>query len=118
MSKRLDKVNTLLKKEIGKLIQEEIEIPRDVLVTIIKVDTSVDLRYATVYISVLPNKLATRTLTWIKRCLPHIQYLINRKLVMRHLPRLRFELDSGEQKAAKIEKLLAQEKRFGPRHAN
>jgi ribosome-binding factor A len=115
MKNRLAKVNTLLQKEVGKLIREHIELPPGILVTVTHVVTSVDLRYATVYVSVLPSNRVASTVNRLKARLPFIQRSINRRLVMRPLPRLRFSFDPGEQHAAKIEKLLAAEKRFGPR---
>ncbi|MFH0831082.1 MAG: ribosome-binding factor A, partial [Parcubacteria group bacterium] len=77
--------------------------------------TSPDLRYATVYISVLPALRGPSTLASLKRRLPYIQHLLNQQLVLHHIPRLSLALDPGEQHARAIEKVLAQEKRFGPR---
>ena len=54
MSQRIEKINTLLKQEVGKALLSEMNFPLDVLVTIIRVNVSKDLRYADVFISVLP----------------------------------------------------------------
>jgi|GEM_PF-234680 len=118
MSTRLDKINTLLVKEFGRLLREEVEFSRDILVTVTRAKTSVDLRHATIYISVLPAHKAPSTLARAERYLPHLQHMLNRKLVLRRRPQLRLELDKGEQHASRIEQVLAQEKRFGPRASN
>lgn len=113
MSSRLEQINSLLVKECSALLQTEVEFGRDMLVTVTKAETSVDLRYATVFISVLPERKGPSTLAKLKRHMPHIQYLLNRKLVLRRTPQLRVALDEGERHAAAIERILAKEKRFG-----
>jgi len=115
MKQRLYKVNTLIKKELGTILQQHVDLPRDLLATITHVKTSVDLKYATVYLSVLPAKKAPSTLVRLNKRLAYLQRLLNQRLVMRPLPQLRLTLDQGEKHAAKIEKILAQEKRFGQR---
>ncbi|MDP2587441.1 MAG: ribosome-binding factor A [bacterium] len=113
MSARIDKINTLLAKESAALLNSEIEFAPDILVTVTQAKTSVDMRHATVFVSVLPAHKGPSTLAKIERHLPHIQHLLNRRLVLRRCPTIRVALDQGEQHASKIEKILAQEKHFG-----
>ncbi len=54
MSKRIDKVNQLIRELLATIIREELSLKDTVLVTILKVDTSRDLRYATSFLSVYP----------------------------------------------------------------
>lgn len=115
MSTRVNKINTLLAKRFAELLRSEVEFARDVLVTVTRAETSIDLRYATIYLSVLPAFKAPSTLAKAQRHLPHLQHLLNRELVLRHRPKLRVALDKGEQHASQIEQILAKEKRFGPR---
>jgi ribosome-binding factor A len=115
MRTRLAKVNTLIQKELSRLIHENLDFSAGILVTITRVEVSVDLRYATVYVSVLPVQRLPSTLQLLQRKAAMLQRLLSKRLVMRSLPRLRFVLDPGERHAARIEKLLAEEKRFGPR---
>ena len=115
MSDRIDKINTLLAKESAALLNSEIEFSPNVLVTVTRATTSVDLRYATIFVSVLPSHKGPSALAKIKRHLPHIQYLLNHKLVLRRSPTLRVALDQGEQHATAIENILAKEKKFGSR---
>lgn len=118
MNTRLQKVNSLLKKEVGRLIREEVELPDDILVTVTNATTSVDLKYATVFVSVLPHNKAPSTMLRLNKRVPLLQRHINKKLVMRNVPRINLKLDLGEQHAADIEKLLSSEKRYGPRNTN
>jgi ribosome-binding factor A len=52
-SKRLDRVNQLIKEEISTLLQRELKDPRLGFVTVTEVETSKDLRVAKVFVSVL-----------------------------------------------------------------
>ena len=49
--RRILKVNKLIKQEVGKILQDEIDDPRFGFVTIIKVDTSPNLEHAKVFLS-------------------------------------------------------------------
>lgn len=115
MRTRLAKINTLIQKELSRIILENIDFPLGILVTITHVETSVDLRHASVYVSVLPANKLPSTLQLLHRKIGFLQRLLNQRLVMRPLPRIKIVLDPGERHAAKIETLLAKEKRFGPR---
>ena len=55
MANRIPKVNELIKREISKMILKEIEFPKDVLVTVTRVQTSSNLSDSNIYISVLPE---------------------------------------------------------------
>ena len=58
MSRRTERVNNLLRRELSRIIQQEFRDPRlSGLVTVTAVETSQDLRYARAYISVLGNSV-------------------------------------------------------------
>ncbi|MFA6410455.1 MAG: 30S ribosome-binding factor RbfA [Candidatus Buchananbacteria bacterium] len=106
MSHRIDQINELVRHELSQLLLTEMEFPSDCLVTIIKVETSKDLRHAKVWLSVMPTKYIKKVLEKLKANAGHLQFLLNKKLTMRPLPRLFFAIDDTEAKAADIEALL------------
>ncbi|EKE18881.1 MAG: Ribosome-binding factor A [uncultured bacterium] len=108
MSERIVKINKLIKEHLGEIFQRELSIKPGVFLTIAKVDTSSDLRYTRVSISVFPFKESDYTIKTLKKEMYPIQGALNKKLKMRPLPRLEFILDSTEEEADKIEKILAQ----------
>ncbi len=116
MSTRLEKVNSLLAKRFAELLRTEVEFDPGTLVTVTRAETSVDLRYTTIYISVLPALKGPSTLERARRFVPHLQHVLHRGLSLRRRPQLRLALDKGEQHATRIEQVLAKEKRFGPRY--
>ena len=68
MTRRMERVNVLLRQEISRILVEELKDPRlSSLVSIIRVDTAPDLSTARVYISVLGNvDEKTNTMTALK----------------------------------------------------
>lgn len=103
---RITRVNELVRTEISGLLRREVELPDSVMATVTSVSTSPDLGYATVSISVLPSPRAAEVLAVLQRHVGRIQRLLNRKLMMLTVPRIRFVIDSGEDKAAHVERLL------------
>ncbi|KKQ01342.1 MAG: hypothetical protein US10_C0016G0012 [Candidatus Moranbacteria bacterium GW2011_GWD2_36_198] len=56
MSERIVKLNKLFKEHLGEIFQRELSLKPGVFLTIAKVDTTPDLRYTRVSISVFPFK--------------------------------------------------------------
>ncbi|MFO0702497.1 MAG: ribosome-binding factor A [Candidatus Andersenbacteria bacterium] len=85
------------------------------LATVTRVECSVDLRHATVSISVLPlhRTLGARCACSRTR-LNALQRQINSRLSMRPVPRLRFVPDKGEQHAH-MEQIFVANRREQPR---
>jgi ribosome-binding factor A len=106
MSSRIQKVNELIKTSIAEIISREVEIPPGVFLTVTKVDTSSDLRYARVFVSVFPEKRSGKTMDHLKKNMYLIQGVLNKRLSMKPLPRIEFVSDKTEAEADKIEKLL------------
>jgi len=102
---RIKKVNKLLKQEISQLLLREIDF-NDILVTVTNVETSPDLRQAKIKITVIPTEKGEQALTNIKREIFVIQQELNKKLSLRVVPKIRFEIDQTELKAQRIEEIL------------
>jgi len=103
---RIARVNELVLHEVSGLIRREVELPLGLMVTVVSVRTSPDLGYAKVFVSVLPSSQSEGALTVLNAQIGRIQHLLNRKLVMLKVPRIRFVHDTGEDRAAHLEQLL------------
>jgi len=108
MSHRILQINELIRQELGQLMSAEIELPKNCLATITYVETSKDLRHAKVWLSVIPTSYTRKVLDKLTANAGHLQFLLNKKLAMKPLPRLKFAIDDTEKKASKIEDLLDQ----------
>ena len=108
---RIDKVNSLLEHEVGRIIQREIIFPNGVLVTLTRVEATANLIEAKVFISVLPEQKLGEVLEILKKEVFGIQKKINKKLNMRPIPKIMFVQDKTESEADKIEKILKELKK-------
>lgn len=106
MSRRIDQVNELIQREVAEHLREQVEFPRDFLVTVTHVITNPDLKHATVFVSVLPfakNEHAMRVLAGARS---DVQRTLNNKLHMHHIPQIQFVIDATEEKASTVEAIL------------
>lgn len=106
MSRRIEQINKLIREKISKLILREIEFPKGVLVTVTRVKTSADLKYAQIFVSVLPFKYGQKILKLLKKNTSHLQSLLGEKLTIKFTPKINFSLDTTEEEAEKIEEIL------------
>lgn len=95
-TRRVEKINKLLAREVANLFLKELEFPEGIIATVIGVDTSDDLRYANVLISVFPQKKTNIAAKLIKKNIYKLQKLVDRRLKMRPVPKLRFRLETAK----------------------
>ena len=111
--RRLEKLNILIKEELALILEREIEFPEEItMVTITRVVTSSNLYYGTAFISVLGEKV-NGALEIISQNIYHIQQQLNKKLRIRPVPKIHFEMDGEEIKREEVESSLAGLKRRG-----
>ena len=60
MSERIQKINKLIKRHLGEIFLKELSLKPGLFLTVSKVDTTPDLRYTQVFISVFPYKIIKR----------------------------------------------------------
>lgn len=108
MSRRLQKVASLLKAEIAKIVTQELKDPGLGFVTITEVRPSPDLRLARVYVSAIGDQEAQRnTLKALQRARKFIQEETSKRVTLRNLPVLSFRLDDRVKRSIRISKLLS-----------
>ena len=104
---RIDKINQQVKREIGRILQQELGDPRLQFVTITEVDVSRDLQNAKIHFSVLGKEseahLAEKVLEKAKGM---IRRLLGQSMNMRHTPELYFIYDQSIEMSARIEETL------------
>ncbi|MDO8443409.1 MAG: 30S ribosome-binding factor RbfA [Candidatus Azambacteria bacterium] len=103
---RAEKFNELLKKELGKIVFEFLDVKPGVLVTVTRVLTHANLFSAIVFISVFPTSETTAIMDKLKRTIYQIQQLLNKKLKVRPVPKIIFKRDTNPEEAGEVEKLL------------
>jgi len=106
VSKRIPRVNQLIKKELSQIVLKEIEFPKGVLVTVTRVETSLDLNQAKVFISSLPESHTERVLSILNRQIYFIQQKLNKRLKMKFIPKIEFREEKKTREAGEVEGIL------------
>ncbi len=106
MANRIEKVNSLIKQQISEIISRELNIKPGLFLTVAKVDTTRDLRYTRIFVSVFPEKEAEYALKTLKNEVYNLQGILNKKLNLKILPKIEFVIDTTEAEADEIEKIL------------
>ena len=107
---RAERFNKLIKKELGKIIFNFLDVKPGVLVTITRVLTNPNLFNSDIFMSVYPISEAEEILDKLNRSIYQIQQLLNKKLTVRPVPKIIFRHDKNPEEAAKVEELLAKVK--------
>ena len=110
MSRRVDRINGLLREEISRLLSREIKDPRlRGLWTITQVSTSSDLRNAKVYLSVLgTDEENTAALRGIQSAATFMRKQLRERLRLKYVPFLTFEIDNSMETSDHIFRLMDQ----------
>jgi len=106
MSLRVKSINELIKNHMGDILLKELDLKPGILVTVSKVDTSPDLRYTRIFVSVFPEKETQYVKKALHNGIYQIQGVLNKRLVMKPIPRISFEIDRTEAEAQKVEDIL------------
>ena len=106
MSKRCEQVSSELQHQISELINREIELPTDCLITITRVTVSPDLKIAKIFVSVLPENKSGTALNHLNRLTGLIRNKLKPKIQFYTLPELRFFIDEYEIKRREISDAL------------
>lgn len=106
MSSRISKINDLIRQHINDIILKDLSLKGGVFVTIAKVDTTPDLRYTRIFVSIFPENETGYVMKALEKNMYSLQGKLNKKLHMRPLPKIEFRLDKTESQADEIERLL------------
>lgn len=108
------RVNEVMKEVLGGAISSELQDPRIGFVTVTAVDTSPDLRHASVYVSVLGSEEEReRTLDGLRSAHGVLQSAINSQLRLKRTPTLSFYYDPTIERADRITRMLQSPERQG-----
>lgn len=105
MNLRSDKIGSVIQRVLGVELQQ-LELP--FLTTIVKVEVTDDLKYAKVWISVLPSGVENekQILGILKENIYDLQGSILKELAMKIVPRISFKVDVSQEYASKINELI------------
>ena len=106
MSRRILRVNSLIKNKLGQIILKEIDFPSDTLVSIIGVETSKDLLKCKVFISIIPEENVSLVFKILNSEIYKLQKQLNKLLKFKYVPKIEFVREKGISESVKINKIL------------
>lgn len=105
-SNRIGRINEELQRELSSLIRT-VKDPRvHGMISITAVETTADLRYAKVYISVLDKNGIKEVLQGLKSAGGYLRRELGRALQLRYTPELLFEADNSISEGAHILEIM------------
>ena len=108
MKNRIIRINDEIKKELSEILRDGLKDPRLTgLASVVRVETTADLKYCKAYISVLGDEAAKLScMEAINSAKGHIRSTVAAALNLRQTPEFKFILDDSLDYSFKINKIL------------
>lgn len=106
-SNRIDRINEEILRELSELLRE-VKDPRihRTLLSITRVETTPDLRYAKIYVSLLDKEYTKEALAGLKSAAGYLRRELSRRLQLRYTPELQWQADDSIIQGAHILELI------------
>lgn len=107
---RMTRVNDEITKELANIIRGELKDPRiGVMTSVLRAETTQDLKYCKIFISVLGNDEEKKeVMKGLKSASGYIRHLLAERINLRITPELMFRLDDSVEYGIKMSKLIEQ----------
>lgn len=106
MADKHERIASIIRKNIAEIIQFQVKDPHLGFVSIPEVKVSNDFSVAKVYVSFIKESDIATSLEVLNKAKGFIRSELAKKLDTRRVPEIRFELDEGYKKVARIDELL------------
>ena len=110
MTRRTERINSIIQQEISELLRKQVNDPRLTnLISITGVSTSPDLRHTKVFISALGDKInKDEILQGFTAASGFLRRQLANRLKLRHMPELSFHFDDSIELGAEVLRLIGQ----------
>lgn len=107
---RISRINDEIFKELSQIIRGEIKDPRvGVMTSVVRVETTADLKYCKVYVSVLgDDEQKASVMKGLKNASGFMRHLLAERVNLRVTPELMFKLDESAEYAVHMNQLMDQ----------
>jgi ribosome-binding factor A len=107
MTQRTERIDELLRQEIGQALEREVTDPGVGFVTVTKVETTPDLAHARVWVSVIgSDERHKEALAALRRAMPYIRHGLGSKIRLRRIPELEVRLDDTLQRGTRVLQII------------
>ena len=109
MSRRIERLNEQVKREVSDILRSEVRDPRVGVITVTEARVAPDLSVARVYVRPMGDeKEQEAALEGLEAASPYVRRELSKRLKIRTVPELRFEADRALEYGMHIEKLLGE----------
>lgn len=102
-----------LREAMAKTLREEVDFPRDILVTVLGAKVTANTAHARIKLSVFPEAAKEEVVRILERHRGDIKNGLSERLRLRRIPRLHYVFDDTEAEASEIERALHELKEKG-----
>ena len=106
MNIKIERINHMIMEEVSKILMLEVKDERFKFVTITDCDTSNDLSYAKIYVTVLEEEKKEETLKALNKASSFIRGELAKRIDIRNIPELKFYYDESISYGEKIDKII------------
>src|ERR687893_2842943 len=107
MSQRTERIDELLRQEIGELLSREVADPRIGFATVTEVETAPDLRHARVWISVIGQRgERDETIAALQHAMPFVRRELGTRLRLKRIPEFHVRLDDSAERGTRVLRLI------------
>ena len=106
MNIKIERINHMIMEEVSKILMLEVKDEDIKFVTVTDCDTSNDLSYCKVYVTVLEQEKKEETLKALNNASSFIRGELAKRIEIRHIPELKFIYDESVSYGEKIDKII------------
>lgn len=108
MTRRTERISSLIRQEISELLHEQVNDPRlRSFISITRVSTSVDLSHTKVFVSIFGEEVSKdEVLQGFAAASGFLRRQLASRLRLKHMPELSFHLDESIEKGARVLELI------------
>ena len=115
MTQRTERIDELLRQEMGAIIARDVGDPRIGFTTITDIETTPDLRHAQVWVSVIGQPAEREAaVTALGRAMPYIRRELGNRLRLRRIPEFHVRLDDTAERGTRVLRLIHELESGGP----
>ena len=108
MNIKIERINHMIMEEVSKILMLEVKDEDIKFVTVTDCDTSNDLSYCKVYVTVLEQEKRDETLKALNNASSFIRGELAKRIEIRHIPELKFIYDESVSYVEKIDNIIDQ----------
>ena len=106
MNIKIERINHMIMEEVSKILILEVKDERFKFVTVTDCDTSNDLSYCKIYVTVLEQEKKEETLKALNKASSFIRGELAKRIDIRNIPELKFYYDESVSYGEKIDNII------------